>query len=62
MLVSSSINEARASFIEDVKELGFEEVIKKYDLVHKEMKVSILRRIIRKIIIFLTNHLTQYLK
>ena len=49
MLVSSSINEARASFIEDVKELGFEEVINKYDLVHKEMKVSILRKIIRKI-------------
>lgn len=49
MFVSSSRNDTRDTFIEDIKELGFEEVIKKYDLIYKEMKVSILRKIIRKI-------------
>lgn len=53
MLVSSLKNEARDTFIEDIKELGFEEVTKKYNLLHKEMKVSLLRRIIRKIIILI---------
>lgn len=49
MLVSSSRNGARDRFIEDINKFDFEEIIKKYNLVHKEMKVSLLRRIIRKI-------------